>query len=71
MIDVCVNGDDCTVAKHGKLKELYTDYLKGIMCIVETFAGDIGRNPEDVLTFLYNKILEIYNDNETEITKEV
>lgn len=67
MIDVHINGDNCSVARRGKHKELYTDYLKAIMAIVETHAGDIGANREDILTFFYNTIIEIYKDDETVI----
>lgn len=70
MIEIKVNGDICSLAKGGKLKDLTEDYLKAVMCAVEGLSSDIGVSRTDVLTLLYNKILEIYNDKETEI-KEV
>ena len=70
MIEIKVNGDICQLIKNGKIRELKEDYLKVVMCAVEGFSGDIGVSREDSLTFLYNIILEIYKDDETEI-KEV
>lgn len=70
MIEIKVNGDICRVTKHGKIKDLTLDYLKGVMCIIEALSGDIGVSREDVLTLFYNEILEIYRNEETQI-KEV
>lgn len=71
MIEIKVNGDFCRVTQHGKIKDLSVEYLKIIMAAVEAFAGDIGAKREDILTLFYNEILEIYNDSETLIKKEV
>ena len=70
MLEIKVNGELCSVAKRGKHKELIVDYLKGIMCIIETFANDINVKREDALALIYEQIIEIYHDDETEIEKE-
>lgn len=70
MIEIKVNGDMCSLAKKGKNKDIVEDYLKAMLCIIEAFAGDIGEPRQDVLTLLYNEMIEIYRDDES-IIKEV
>ena len=70
MIEIKVNGEMCSIAKNGKKKDIVEDYLKAMLCIIEAFAGDIGEPQQDVLTLLYNEMIDIYND-ESQIIKEV
>ena len=70
MIEIKVNGELCNIAKQGKKKDIVEDYLKAMLCIIEAFAGDIGAPRQDVLTLLYNQMVEIYTDDES-IIKEV
>lgn len=70
MIEIKVNSELCKIAKRGKKEDIIEDYLKAMLCIVEAFAGDIGAPRQDVLTLLYNQMIEIYTDDKS-IIKEV
>lgn len=62
MIELKVNGDNCIIAKRGKMKELSEDYIKGIICIIETFSGDTKIQRGDCLEFFYRSIRDIYEN---------
>lgn len=70
MIEIKVNGELCSVSKRGKKREIAEDYLKAMLCVIEAFSGDIGAPWQDVLTLLYDQVIDIYNDGESSI-KEV
>lgn len=65
MIIVKVDGDSCRIHRYGKVNEISQEYLKVIITLIESLSVDADVNRKDVLTYLYDTLSNIYDDNET------
>ena len=71
MIELKINGNNATICKRGKHKEIFGDYLNAMLTIIESFSCDTGIQRGDCLEFLYQSIREIYDDENGVEFKEV
>lgn len=66
MVVIIVDGDHCSIQRRGKVSEVSQDYLKVIMSLIESLSKDADVSRQDILTYLYDMLTDIYDDG-TEI----
>lgn len=67
MVTIKVDGDSCLITRRGTVRDISDEYLKVILSVIESLAIDTDVSRKDLLTYLYDRISDIYNDDETTV----